>query len=52
MLPNYAVQMMAQTDDGRLLLETGEGEDGPHYALMAIDAFLQGSTDYTPVAAS
>lgn len=52
MLPNYAVQLMAQTDDGRFLLETGEGEDGPHYALMAIDAFLQGSTDYTPVAAS
>ena len=52
MLPNYAVQLMAQTDDGRFLLETGEGEDGPRYALMAIDAFLQGSTDYTPVAAS
>lgn len=52
MLPNYAVQLMAQTDDGQFLLETGEGEDGPHYALMTIDAFLQGSTDYTPVAAS
>ena len=45
------VRSVAQTDDGRFLVRTayqGEGESYD-YGLIDIDAFLQGSTDYTPV---
>ena len=46
-----AVYPLAQTDDGRFLVRTAyRGEGEPYdYGLIAIDAFLQGSTDYTPV---
>lgn len=47
--PDWAVICLAQTDDGRFLLQTGEDEQGSSYALLDADAFLQGSTDYTPV---
>lgn len=49
-LPHQAVQYLAQTDDGRFLLKTSEGETEESYALIGIEAFLQGSTDYTPIA--
>ena len=45
------VRSVAQTDDGRFLVRTayrGEGELYD-YGLIGIDAFLQGSTAYTPV---
>lgn len=44
-----AVRAAAFTDDGRLLLQTGEDENGDTYALIDAEAFLQGSTDYTPI---
>ena len=44
-----AVRAAAFTDDGRFLLQTGEDENGDTYALIDAEAFLQGSTDYTPV---
>lgn len=50
-LPYQAVLYAAQTEDGRFLLKTGETETGYEYGLMEIGAFLQGSTDYTPVTA-
>lgn len=39
------------TDDGRFLLCVGQSDDfyDYHYALIDAEAFLQGSTDYTPV---
>ena len=52
---SYARQACAEkltrTDDGRFLVRTAyRGEGEPYdYGLIAIDAFLQGSTDYTPV---
>lgn len=41
------------TDDGRFLLCVGRSDDfyDYHYALIDAEAFLQGSTDYTPVTA-
>ena len=52
-LPNWAVRTVALTDDGQFLVETAEqeGEYGSEYVYGLIDAeaFLQGSTDYTPV---
>lgn len=51
-LPHQAVLYAAQTEDGRFLLKTGETETGYDYGLMEIGAFLQGSTDYTPVTAA
>ena len=41
------------TDDGRFLLCVGRSDDfyDYHYALVDAEAFLQGSTDYTPVTA-
>ena len=46
-----AVYPLAQTDDGRFLVRTAYRGEGEPYdcGLIAIDAFLQGSTDYTPV---
>ena len=47
------VGVVAFTDDGRFLVRTAqqEGEYGSEYVYGLIDAeaFLQGSTDYTPV---
>ena len=48
-LPDWAVICLAQTDDGQFLVQTGEDEQGSSYALIDVEAFLQGSTDYTPV---
>ena len=48
---DWAVTCLAQTDDGRFLLQTGEDAQGSSYALIDAEAFLQGSTDYTPVTA-
>lgn len=48
---NWVVHAVAQTDDGRFLVQTGEDEQGSSYALIDAGAFLQGSTDYTPVTA-
>lgn len=48
-LPHEAVLYTAQTNDGRFLLQTGEDENGDTYALIDAEAFLQGSTDYTPI---
>lgn len=54
-LPNWAVRAVALTDDGRFLVPTAQqqGDYGPEYVYGLIDAeaFLQGSTDYTPVTA-
>lgn len=44
-----AVRAAAFTDDGRFLLQTGKDENGDTYALIDAEAFLQGSTDYTPI---
>ena len=44
-----AVRAAAFTNDGRFLLQTGEDENGDTYALIDAEAFLQGSTDYTPI---
>lgn len=53
---SWLVDAVAFTDDGRFLVRTAqeEGEYGPVdvYGLIDAEAFLQGSTDYTPVAAS
>ena len=46
---DWLVHAVAQTDDGRFLLQTGEDEQGSSYALLDAEAYLQGSTDYTPV---
>lgn len=48
---DWAVTCLALTDDGRFLLQTGEDAQGSSYALIDAEAFLQGSTDYTPVTA-
>lgn len=52
-LPHWAARAVAFTDDGRFLVQTAlrEGESGPtyDYALIDAQAFLQGSTDYTPI---
>lgn len=52
-LPNWAVRAVALTDDGRFLVPTAqqEGEYGPVYVygLIGAEAFLQGSTEYTPI---
>lgn len=48
---DWAVICLALTDDGRFLLQTGEDAQGSSYALIDAEAFLQGSTDYTPVTA-
>lgn len=47
--PDWAVICLALTDDGRFLLQTGEDAQGSSYALLGVEDFLQGSTDYTPV---
>ena len=42
----------ALTDDGRFLIPVREQEPYTNrydYALIGVEAFLQGSTDYTPV---
>ena len=43
----WPVQVLALTDDGRFLVNTAA--EGAAYALIDAEAFLQGSTDYTPV---
>ena len=43
----WPVQVLALTDDGRFLVNTAA--EGTAYALIGAEAFLQGSTDYTPV---
>lgn len=52
-LPNWAVRAVALTDDGRFLVPTAQqqGDYGPGYVYGLIDAeaFLQGSTEYTPI---
>ena len=52
-LPGWAMRAVAMTNDGRFLVPTAQqqGEYGPVYAYGLIDAeaFLQGSTDYTPI---
>lgn len=55
-LPGWAVRAAALTDDGRFLVTTAE-QEGKYgstyeYALIDAEAFLQGSTDYTPVTAA
>ena len=45
----WAVTPSALTDDGRFLVQTTYHEGRYAYALIDADAFLQGSTDYTPV---
>ena len=54
-LPNWAVRAVALTDDGRFLVPTAQqqGDYGPGYVYGLIDAeaFLQGSTEYTPITA-
>lgn len=50
--PDWAVICQAQTDDGRFLVQTGEEGQNSSYGLIDAESFLQGSTDYTPVAAS
>lgn len=53
-LPGWAMRAVAMTNDGRFLVPTAQqqGEYGPVYVYGLIDAeaFLQGSTDYTPIA--
>lgn len=48
-------ECLALTDDGRFLVCTGQQYQKSYftydYALVDVDAFLQGSTDYTPVTA-
>ncbi|WP_300366848.1 hypothetical protein [uncultured Subdoligranulum sp.] len=52
-LPGWAVRAAAFTDDGRFLVQTAQQESQygttPVYGLIDAEAFLQGSTDYTPV---
>ena len=53
---NWVAGVVALTDDGRFLVRTAQQQDeygGPVYVYGLIDAeaFLQGSTDYTPVTA-
>ena len=43
----WPVQVLALAGDGRFLVNTAA--EGTAYALIDADAFLQGSTDYTPV---
>ena len=45
----WAVTPSALTDDGRFLVQTAYREGRYAYALIGAEAFLQGSTDYTPV---
>ena len=45
----WAVTPCALTGDGRFLVQTTYHEGRYAYALIDADAFLQGSTDYTPV---
>ena len=45
----WAVTPCALTNDGRFLVQTAYREGGYDYALIDAEAFLQGSTDYTPV---
>ena len=45
----WAVTPCALTSDGRFLVKTAYREGRYAYALIDADAFLQGSTDYTPV---
>ena len=46
-------ECLALTDDGRFLVCVGQQNQGTYFAyeygLVEVDAFLQGSTDYTPV---
>lgn len=52
-LSGWAVRAAAFTDDGRFLVQTAQQESQygttPVYGLIDAEAFLQGSTDYTPV---
>ena len=43
----WPVQVLALAGDGRFLVNTAA--EGTAYALIGAEAFLQGSTDYTPV---
>ena len=43
----WPVQVLALAGDGRFLVNTAA--EGAAYALIGAEAFLQGSTDYTPV---
>lgn len=45
----WAVTPCALTNDGRFLVQTAYREGRYAYALIGAEAFLQGSTDYTPV---
>ena len=45
----WAVTPCALTGDGRFLVQTTYHEGRYAYALIGAEAFLQGSTDYTPV---
>ena len=45
----WAVTPCALTNDGRFLVQTAYHEGRYAYALIGAEAFLQGSTDYTPV---
>lgn len=46
----WPVHVQALTDDGRFLVNTAA--ESTAYALIDAEAFLQGSTDYTPVTAA
>ena len=54
---NWVAGVVALTDDGRFLVRTARQQDEYGgsvyvYGLIDAEAYLQGSTDYTPVAAS